>query len=67
MQALEKDLESEMIKRTEMEVMMKIMEKDLKIRQSSLVTIKKENEALKHANAQLQASQVSSCEFCRNS
>ena len=49
-----------MIRRTEMEVMMKIMEKDLKIRQTSLVTMKKENEALKAANAHLQPAQVAS-------
>lgn len=52
-QALEKELEGEMISKTEMEVMMKIMEKDLKIRQNSLVSMKKENEALKSANSQL--------------
>ncbi|ESO02721.1 hypothetical protein HELRODRAFT_65557 [Helobdella robusta] len=53
-QKLEKDLEHEMIVNKEMEMMMKIMEKDLKIRQSSLVIMKKENESLKHNNAQLQ-------------
>lgn len=51
----EKDLEQEMIRRRELEMIMEIMEKDLKIRQSSLVLMKKENEALKSTNAQLQA------------